>query len=905
MDHNIKTLHNLKLLNWNANGIKAQRSIFIAFLARHNIDIACISETHLTTSDNIKISGYRIYRTDRQARIASGGVAILIKRNIIHHELPKINTTNIETVAIKVRLNDGSFVNIISAYKQPNKPLIEEDIKVIFNTREPTLLIGDLNCKNTIWGCRTNNPAGVKLNELATTYTCQILAPEEYTYYPYRMDHNPDILDIIVQKNFTKQIFQQVHTELDSDHVPVLISFIITPEKAPLEPRLINGVVDWKRFQEVIDDELRYPNELKSPDDIDETIVNFTTCITKSIQIATKVQNSRKRADFNLPPAHILELIKQKSRLRREWQQTRNPVTKNMLNNLSHRVKRELDAYRIQRYEKYISDFERGDPGLWKTTRKILHQPQEIPPITTESTTFNTDEEKCEGFADYLEKTFTPPEHHNPQFKNMVVRHIETHMPTPGDIMKPTSPKEVASIIKTLPVKKSPGHDMIPNVILKHLTPKALAHLASLFNACLSKGYFPKTWKHALILMFPKPGKNKRTLANYRPISLLTTLSKLFEKIIYFRLNDELATLEILPTTQFGFRKGHSTCHQLQRIVELIERGYENKQFSTALFLDIAQAFDRVWIEGLKYKITNLQIPNYIKIILFSFLENRTFAVKIHATVSSTRNIRAGVPQGSILGPILFNIYMYDVPNTKADLAMFADDTVLITKDEHLSQAITQLQAATNILCKWLQKWNLTINYTKCITKTFSLRRISYSRNIVMNGNSIEWNSNDEPVKYLGVYLDTKLTWKYHILKKLNEGHTRLTQLYPIINKKSALKASCTTLLYKSLIRPLLMYGCTVWGNASKTNLNKIQILQNKVLRIAVDAPWFITNEQLHRELGILTVREHIKKLTQNFHLNLNSCPSAQYYELGQRRIHTRLKRKLAQDTYLVESDSE
>lgn len=136
MDNNFnKPLSHLNVLNWNANGIKSQQTLFTTFLTRYNIDIACISETHLTSAINFKASGYRCYRDDRVARFPSGGVAILVKQKIIQHEVPKINLTNLETVAVKIKTNDGVQVKIIAVYRQPNKQLLETDLYEIFNRR--------------------------------------------------------------------------------------------------------------------------------------------------------------------------------------------------------------------------------------------------------------------------------------------------------------------------------------------------------------------------------------------------------------------------------------------------------------------------------------------------------------------------------------------------------------------------------------------------------------------------------------------------------------------------------------------------------------------------------------------------------------------------------------------------
>lgn len=253
-----------------------QRTILITFLARHNIDIACITETHLSEVDVLKIPGYQVYRYDRAAQIASGGVAVLIKKKIIHHPIPNLPQLTLETIGVKIKLND-LYLTIISAYRQPKKKLNEEDLKTTFNTTEPLLMIGDLNSKNQLWGCRANNPEGNKMEAYATKYSFQIVAPEKYTYYPYRTDHLPDILDIVLQKNFDKQIYQNVIDELDSDHLPVIISFISTPQMVQPPPRLINGVIIWENFQDILDNQLKCPLSLNNHEEIDNAISNLTT----------------------------------------------------------------------------------------------------------------------------------------------------------------------------------------------------------------------------------------------------------------------------------------------------------------------------------------------------------------------------------------------------------------------------------------------------------------------------------------------------------------------------------------------------------------------------------------------------------------------------------------------------
>lgn len=170
--------------------------------------------------------------------------------------------------------------------------------------------------------------------------------------------------------------------------------------------------------------------------------------------------------------------------------------------------------------------------------------------------------------------------------------------------------------------------------------------------------------------------------------------------------------------------------------------------------------------------------------------------------ISQTKVIKAGVPQGSILDPILFNLYVSDTPTTNS-IAMYADDTTVIESEETLSAVIKNLQSAVNKIAKWCTKWRIKLNDEKCQTKIFTLRQIKNTDNIFINRKSIEWTARDQAIKYLGIHLDTRLTWCQHVNIKLNQSHMSLKQLFPIINKNSHVKLECAMLLFKSIIRPM------------------------------------------------------------------------------------------------------
>lgn len=367
--------------------------------------------------------------------------------------------------------------------------------------------------------------------------------------------------------------------------------------------------------------------------------------------------------------------------------------------------------------------------------------------------------------------------------------------------------------------------------------------------------------------MIAKPNKPDRELSSYRPISLLPILSKVFEKVLLRRLKPILSENEIIPDHQFGFRNNHATTEQVHRVVENITHALENKEYCTAAFLDVEKAFDKVWHTGLLYKLKKA-LPHAFFFLLKSYIEGRNFQVKHNETLSSINNIEASVPQGSVLGPILYSIYTADLPKSSHVMtATFADDTAVLACDVDPAIASKHLQDSLLSIQAWMKKWRIKASASKSTHITFTLRR-SNCPPVTLDNQILPQTDH---VKYLGMHLDRRMTWRHHINTKRTSLNLRFGKLFWLIGRHSTLTLENKLLVYKTILKPVWSYGIQLWGTASKSNIEIFQRFQNKVLRVLVNSPWYVRNSEIHEYLNMPTVKDEISRFSKKYQNRLES----------------------------------
>lgn len=887
-------MNQLKICFWNANGLSQHKHEVELFLQEQEIDVLLVSETHFTLKNCFRINGYFTYDTKHPSGRACGGTAVIVRRNIRHFPMPEFREEYIQ--ATSINLVDFKVI-ISSVYCPPKHKIDQEKFLGFFSTLGSKFIsAGDYNAKHTYWGSRLLTPRGRQLFNTITANKLDVISSGQPTYWPSDFNKMPDVIDFAVMKNIRRdQLSVSASLDLSSDHSPTLLTLsngcVNADQNLNFYP---NRYTNWLKYKMYVSSHLPQNVPLGNPDELQSAVNHFTEIMTTAVRVATPTNKSKKNK--LLYPTDIQALVREKRRLRRQWQECRSPALKSQLNLCQTRLRAALKHENESALKNFLCNLDptkKTDYSLWKAVRHMQCPIAYESPIRLENCKWAKNaNEKVNAFANHLEKVFTPND-------------TSSCIDQPGINDTVTCPMKfrfatIKSAVRDLDTKKSPGADRITATMICYLPDSAMKMLMFIFNAILRLGFFPSSWKMSEIVMIPKPGKDVSQVTSYRPISLLSILSKLFEKLFLRSLTPYLTEHQIIPEHQFGFREKHSTIEQVHRITTLIRSAFENKQYCSALFIDISQAFDKVWHDGLIFKISGL-LPENTHKLLQSYLSNRTFKVRSKDEFSSSRKISAGVPQGSILGPLLYIIYTADMPtNPNTHTSTFADDTAFVSINQNPNIASEHLQCHIYELENWLNKWRIKVNPAKCVHVTFTLRRQNCP-SISINNVSIPEHNH---VKYLGIHLDRRLTWSNHIGSKITQIKLKSLQLYWLTGPNSSLELEYKLLLYKSMIKPIWSYGIQLWGTACATNIQKLQRRQSKLLRLIVGAPWYIRNENIHKDLNIPTVQQEIEKYTSKYLRKLHSHPNSLARELLLFEGHRRLRRTDTLDLARLDSSA-
>lgn len=409
--------------------------------------------------------------------------------------------------------------------------------------------------------------------------------------------------------------------------------------------------------------------------------------------------------------------------------------------------------------------------------------------------------------------------------------------------------EETLKLIKDIKISKTSALDNLSSFLFKEAMMVLPIHLCYIFNLSIGSGVFPAAWKCSNIILIPKEG-DKADPNNYRPISLLPLPGKLLEKVVHARLYKYLTDNQILTTKQGGFRPAHSTTLTATAFVTHILDQYNMGNHTAAIFVDLRKAFDSIDHQILLSKLHAYGIRGHIHDWFTSYLSNRTQRTFVNGTYSDPAIITYGVPQGSVLGPVLFLLFINDVTNLidPDSIFLYADDTVLYQSGNSVQEVHNQLQLKLDHFVDWCRMNKLTLNTKKTKSMNFLLHR-KHPEDL-----NVEYIVNHVPLgivdsyKYLGYILDSNLNFGLLVSKLI---HLLNYKIYLLARMRASLTQFAALSVYKSTILSLMDYVILFYSSFNKPMQRKLQVLQNRAIRIILRLPNRTNVDEQHIRLNI------------------------------------------------------
>ena len=874
------------------------------FMHQHRIHIAMIQETKLKhTHRTPNIPNYTAIRQDRQH--GEGGGLI----TYIHHNTPYIESTehirtltqvdrHTELQAFEIKTGHNKQITLINTYippeHSPGLPVNYTITLQALNNLPNILLGGDFNAKHTDWYTHQDN---TQRGEEICTQLDQLYIlnnTDTHTHIPHQANFNftsPDIT--FCSSNLTSSISWKTITDLSSDHLPIIITLRTTTDTFSHTRHTTTNYnrAAWEEFRETTEPQFR---ELNNRRITTEQIANNTTIhfndIINNADKAHVPKGNRKHYNPNYS-IDIKRLIRERNNLRK----TPTPhtqITTERIHELNTQINNRLIDKQIQNFNafKETLDYRTNPSKLHRTVRSITNSNSGVPQSHASITTTNkipSRKQQANLLIKHYAKISNLPKHR--EDRHIHRRKQEFHLDF--TVILATT-EDTTRIIKELKNSPAVGVDNISNIHLKHLGPHGIQTLTNIANYSYSHCIIPYIWKISKVITLLKPGKTPTDAASYRPITLLCTPSKVVERLLLRKITPHIP----LSPTQHGYRQNHSTTTLLTNLTQKVNDGINsrNPPHRTLLItIDISKAFDAIPRTLLINKIYNTTLHNNTKRWLANYLSGRQSFVHYNGVPSITKNFPNGVPQGSVLSPTLFNLYMHDIPTPPDNIyiSSYADDLSIISVHRDANTCSIQAQNYISQLENWLSQNRLKVAPAKSTSTLLTSHNKEHQHRPTATLNNTTIPHTHE-TKILGVTYNTSMSFAPHINNIVTKCRPRLNALRTLAGTTFGQNKETLSLVYKQHIRSIMDYASPAWAPViSNTQLNKLQTTQNTALRIILGCTNTTPIEHLHAETKILTVKQHLDmRGTQFLASATNNTDSPCYYLRNHPPTHRQIK---------------
>ena len=893
---NIKKVNGktFSMIHLNIGSLSLHKDQLVSSLSQLKIqfDIIGITETKIKSNYepifDLSLEGYTHYHTPSEA--SKGGTLIYVLNK--HQSKPR---KNLETIMYKSKHLESTFIELVipnkknviigCVYRHPCMNLN------CFNREHLTPLLEKINNKKHIFLLGDFNVDLMKTDEDNNTseYFDIITASNfiPHITYPTRItSHSKTLIDNIFSnlQNFS-QGFSANLTMAISDHLAqVLLIPLDTKFKAPKVERYKRNTKNFDREKfllEVLEIDWNDKIQLNKNDpnlSFKQLYSTVDSLINKHMPLQKLTKKELKLKEKPWISKQISQKIAVRDHLLKKLIQAKDPNIKKEYETEYKRVRNqiinEIKVSKKNYYQNFLTNNTNNMKNTWKGIKSIISLKsarKSQPTSLLVNNTLITDPKKIANtFNKYFSSVGSSLQnkihHHGKDFKHYL-QNSNQH----SFFVKPTNQIEVCNQIIALATNKAEGPTSIPTDILKLIMPSISQPLTDIINLSFTLGIYIDDLKLSKVIPIYKEKDSDLDFVNYRPISLLSNINKIIEKLMYDRLYTFLEKYNCIYELQYGFRARHSTNHCLLDLTENIRKTIDKNEYAVGVFVDLQKAFDTVDHNILLSKLSHYGIRGVSLNWFRSYLSNRSQFVTINGKNSETEPMSYGVPQGSVLGPLLFLIYINDLNQSikYSTTRHFADDTNLLLTNSSLKQLKKHLNIDLSLMSNWLKanKISLNVSKTELLIFRHPNKQINYKLKVKLDGKRLYPS---EFVKYLGLLIDSHLNWSFHtksLASKLTRTIGMLSKIRHFVDKSTLRN------IYFSIFSSILTYGCQIWGQHQilSANIKRIIKLQNKAVRVINFADFHAPSSRLYKASHIMKLKDLI---TLNNFLYVHDCLS-------------------------------
>ena len=824
----------LNILQVNISGLQNKTAELCKMLQDYKIHLALIQETILPKRE-ISVSGYTQYKCNCTK---CQGIMTLV-RNDVQATVSNSPSDDIDRQEVTLWTKNNQKYTIYNIYCPPSSI---NDLPFFNHHQKKTIIAGDFNAHLPTLGYKNYNFRGTEVEALCNS--SNLIVKQTIDTMPtllhkaHGTTSRPDLT--IISADIFDETEIKVLDDIGSDHRPILTT-VNLDKPSPKETRktLWNfRKANWEKFREETDTGF---NNINYNRPIEEVYSNICcTILTAAKNTIPRGNRKRYKAFWN---QELEDAVKARKKARMEAEEETSVQKRKEYNHLTAKVRLLTKKSKRKHWTEKCNklDLKRNGHKAWNLLHNLEGKSKRINPwpIKDEGNTVTDNKKKAEVFNKFfadVNKSHKRQKLDTALWKAAMSQSFSSPIEDEVVFESPLSMKEMQAALEKLSNNKAAGTDNIRNEMLKQLGEGAKVHLLNFINQTWMKGELPSSWRTAIITPILKKGKPTEQPQSYRPISLTSCVGKLVERIINNRLYCWLEKKNLINRNQAGFRQGCRTEDQLFRFTQEVIDGFQKENSTVAVFIDLQQAYDRVWRKGLLIKMHKLGIYGKMFKWIQAFLKERTISTRLNNTTSSKRTLEEGLPQGSSLSCTLFNIFINDLAlHVDLPTALYADDLVIWTSDKHPIVSKRKLNRELLTISTYCNLWKLKLNKTKTVYTIFSKshKKASQNINVKIGGDSV--NKEDHPV-YLGVKLDRGMTFKEHTIDLKEKANKKLNLLKRLASTTWGSNKQALRHLYMGYVRSTMDYCLPLQTVANKSAMSALDRVENQALRLICGA---------------------------------------------------------------------